>query len=50
MNYFDNISGHIKKLGPTYLARIAGTLSTTGLQTQGFVAREGSEREIRKDG
>ena len=24
-NYFDNVSSHIKKLGPTYLAQIAGT-------------------------
>jgi bacterioferritin len=39
-NYFDNVGGHIEKLGPAYLARIAGTPSTTGLQTQGFVARQ----------
>lgn len=39
-NYFDNISNHIEKLGDTYLAQIAGTPSTTGLQTQGFVARQ----------
>ncbi len=38
-NYFDNVSGHIDKLGETYLAQIAGTPSTTGLQTKGFVAR-----------
>jgi bacterioferritin len=41
-NYFDNVSDHIKKLGETYLAQIAGTPSATGLQTQGFVARQGS--------
>jgi len=41
-NYFDNVSEHIKKLGETYLAQIAGTPSATGLQTQGFVARQGS--------
>lgn len=40
-NYFDSVGGHIEKLGPAYLARIAGTSSATGLNTQGFVAREG---------
>ena len=40
-NYFENISRHIEKLGETYLAQIAGTPSATGLQTQGFVARQG---------
>ena len=37
--YFDSVSGHIQRLGPTYLARIAGTPSATGLTTQGFVAK-----------
>jgi bacterioferritin len=41
-NYFDNVYEHIEKLGDTYLAQIAGTPSATGLQTQGFVARQGS--------
>ncbi|MBI5571804.1 MAG: bacterioferritin [Desulfomonile tiedjei] len=41
-NYFDNVSAHIDQLGETYLAQIAGTPSTTGLQTRGFVARFGS--------
>ena len=41
-NYFDNIKDHIKNLDGTYLAQIAGTPSTTGLQTQGFVARRGT--------
>jgi bacterioferritin len=41
-NYFDNVNDHIEKLGETYLAQIAGTSSATGLQTQGFVARQGS--------
>jgi bacterioferritin len=41
-NYFDNVNNHIEKLGETYLAQIAGTPSATGLQTQGFVARQGS--------
>jgi bacterioferritin len=39
-NYFDNVSNHIKDLNGTYLAQIAGTPSATGLQTQGFVARQ----------
>jgi bacterioferritin len=41
-NYFDNVDEHIKKLGETYLSQIAGTSSATGLQTQGFVARQGA--------
>jgi bacterioferritin len=41
-NYFDNVNDHIEKLGDTYLAQIAGTPSATGLQTQGFIARQGS--------
>jgi bacterioferritin len=40
-NYFDNVGSHIEKLGESYLAQIAGTPSTTGLQTLGFVARRG---------
>ena len=39
-NYFDNTADHIKNLDGTYLAQIAGTPSTTGLATQGFVARQ----------
>lgn len=39
-NYFDNVAEHIKKMGNTYLARIAGTPSSTGLAPQGFVIRE----------
>jgi bacterioferritin len=41
-NYFDNVDDHIKNLGQTYLAKIAGTPSATGLNTQGFVARQGA--------
>ena len=41
-NYFDNVSDHIEKLGERYLAQIAGTPSATGLQTRGFVARQGT--------
>lgn len=40
-NYFDNVDQHIKDLDGTYLAQIAGTPSSTGLATQGFVARQG---------
>ncbi len=35
-NYFDNIQRHIEKLGDTYLAKIAGTPSATGLTPSGF--------------
>lgn len=35
-NHFDNVADHIKTLGDTYLARIAGTPSTTGGTTKGF--------------
>lgn len=41
-NYFDNVKDHIESLGKTYLAQIAGTPSTTGLNTMGFVARQGT--------
>lgn len=40
-NYFDNISGHIEKLGSSYLANIAGTPSATGLTPSGFVISGG---------
>ncbi|WP_147819429.1 ferritin-like domain-containing protein [Salidesulfovibrio onnuriiensis] len=36
-NYFDAIKGHIESLGDSYLSRIAGTSSSTGLAPQGFV-------------
>jgi bacterioferritin len=39
-NYFDNVDGHIKKLGAAYLAQKAGTSSATGLNTLVFVARK----------
>lgn len=35
-NYFDNVNGHIEKLGDTFLAKIAGTPSSTGLGPSGF--------------
>jgi len=40
-NYFDNVNEHIKNLGEGYLAQIAGTPSATGLNSQGFIARQG---------
>jgi bacterioferritin len=40
-NYFDNVRAHIENLDGAYLAQIAGTPSTTGLNTMGFVARQG---------
>ncbi len=40
-NYFDNVDAHIKKLGDTYLAKIAGTPSSTGLGPSGFAVTEG---------
>ncbi len=36
-NYFDNVNEHIKNLGSTYLARIAGTPSSTGPASKGFI-------------
>ena len=41
-NYFDNVKGHIEKLGDTYLAKIAGTSSATGLGPSGFTAGGGA--------
>ncbi len=41
-NYFDNVADHLEKLGAVYLAQIAGTPSSAGLNTQGFVARQAS--------
>ena len=42
MNYFDNVSEHIKELGPAYLARIAGTPSSTGGFSKGFIMSQGA--------
>ncbi len=41
LNYFDNIAGHIERMGDTYLARIAGTSASTGESTKSFVAQNG---------
>ena len=37
LTYSENIGSHIAKLGDTYLAKIAGTPSTTGTSSKGFV-------------
>jgi len=42
-NYFDNIDTHIKNLGDTFLAKIAGTPSSTGLGPSGFAVGGGGE-------
>jgi bacterioferritin len=47
-NYFDSVGHHIENQGETYLAQIAGTPSATGLQTQGFVARQGAPKPTGK--
>jgi bacterioferritin len=41
-NYFDNVDGHIKSLGDTYLSKIAGTPSATGGVQKGFVVGGGA--------
>lgn len=41
-NYFDNVDGHIKTLGDTFLAKIAGTPASTGLTPKGFAIGTGS--------
>jgi bacterioferritin len=43
LNYFDSVSAHIEKLGSAYLAKVAGTPSSTGLQPQGFAVNKGGE-------
>lgn len=45
LNYFDDVGEHIENLGQAYLAKIAGTSSATGLNSQGFVARQGGGAE-----
>jgi len=40
-NYFDNVDKHIKELGGSYLARIAGTPAETGLAPAGFAVGTG---------
>ncbi|TYT76033.1 bacterioferritin [Desulfobotulus mexicanus] len=40
-NYFDNVNDHIKKLGASYLARVAGTPAETGAMSGGFIGAQG---------
>ncbi len=40
LNYFENIGDHISHLGSSFLAKIAGTPSTTGLAPSGFTVSE----------
>ena len=40
-NHFDNISSHISNLGDVYLSKIAGTPSSTGGTSKGFVIQGG---------
>ena len=40
LNYFDDVSDHIEKLGNTYLAQLAGTSADTGGYSKGFVGSE----------
>ncbi len=40
-NYFDNVDEHIKTLGDTFLAKIAGTPGSTGLTPKGFAVSTG---------
>ncbi|NLW81278.1 MAG: bacterioferritin [Desulfovibrionales bacterium] len=42
MNYFDNVGNHIETLGDTYLSKIAGTSSSTGPSTKGFLISGGN--------
>ncbi len=41
--YFDNVAGHIKNLGDTYLSKIAGTSASTGPSTKGFTIAPAGE-------
>lgn len=41
-NYFDGVNDHIANLGDNFLARIAGTPASTGLQPQGFIVAKGA--------
>ncbi len=43
LGYFDNVGDHIKDLGNTYLARIAGTPASTGGFSKGFTVTQGQE-------
>lgn len=40
-NHFDNVGEHLKKLGDTYLSKIAGTSASTGPASKGFLISKG---------
>lgn len=40
MTYFENVGGHIEALGDIYLSKVAGTPSTTGAPSKGFVINQ----------
>ncbi len=42
-NYFDSIKSHLDTLGNVYLAKIAGTSSSTGAVSKGFVSGTSEE-------
>lgn len=39
LNYFDGVREHIDRLGDVYLAQIAGTPATSGLNSPGFATK-----------
>lgn len=43
MTYFENVGGHIESLGDTYLSKVAGTPSSTGPASKGFVTAQAAE-------
>ena len=42
-NYFDNVADHIKTLGASYLAQIAGTPADSGPPSKGFVTGQATQ-------
>lgn len=42
-NFFDNVKSHIENLGDTYLSKIAGTPSSTGGFSKGFILSQGAD-------
>jgi bacterioferritin len=44
-NHFDNVGSHISNLGDVYLSKIAGTSSSTGGSTKGFVLNSADAEE-----
>lgn len=42
-NYFNNVGDHLKKLGASFLARIAGTPADVGPVSPGFAGAQGTQ-------